>query len=300
MSHCVINKGCNRFVTIAVAMQVHDGIVLASDSASTMIENAPPGGSARVINVYNNANKIFNLRKGLPIGGLTFSAGSIGPYSISTLSKDLRKRFSGDDPNYSAWHLDKKSYRLEDVAEQTREFLYEEHWKAASIPPSPGVQLGFVVAGFSAGAPLSEAWLIEIKDGVCAAPQRLFSPGETRIYAGGEPEVFNRLVLGHGSGLEQALVKGGVPQGNAPHVVTALEAEMREELFEAAMPIQDAIDFSEFLVHTTAMFSRFKRGAATVGGPIESCAITKHEGFTWVRRKHYFDALLNPKEIVSP
>lgn len=62
------------------------------------------------------------------------------------------------------------------------------------------------------------------------------------------------------------------------------------------MPIQDAIDFSEFLVYATTMFTRFKRGAPTVGGPIKSAAITKHEGFKWVRRKHYFDSTLNPVE----
>ena len=61
------------------------------------------------------------------------------------------------------------------------------------------------------------------------------------------------------------------------------------------MPIQDAIDLAEFFVDTTAMFTRFKRGAGTVGGPTESAAITKHEGFKWVRRKHYYDEALNPR-----
>ena len=68
-------------------------------------------------------------------------------------------------------------------------------------------------------------------------------------------------------------------------------------LLAAPMPIQDAIDFGEFLVQTTATFTRFKHGAATVGGPVESAAITKHEGFKWVRRKHYFDGSLNPRIV---
>ncbi len=71
---------------------------------------------------------------------------------------------------------------------------------------------------------------------------------------------------------------------------------MHVPLVEAPMPIQDAIDLAEFLVHTTVGFTRFKRGAPTVGGPIESAAITKHEGFKWVRRKHYFDRSLNPED----
>jgi hypothetical protein len=61
------------------------------------------------------------------------------------------------------------------------------------------------------------------------------------------------------------------------------------------VPIQDAIDLAEYLVNATSAFAKFRRGAATVGGPVESAAITKHEGFKWVKRKHYFNSDLNPE-----
>jgi hypothetical protein len=60
------------------------------------------------------------------------------------------------------------------------------------------------------------------------------------------------------------------------------------------VPIQDVIDLAEFLVHMTKMFSRFSPGAPTVGGPTEIASITKHEGFRWIKRKHYFDPKYNP------
>ena len=59
--------------------------------------------------------------------------------------------------------------------------------------------------------------------------------------------------------------------------------------------MMDAIDLAEFLVHAAVMFSRFNVGAPTVGGPIEIAAVTKHEGFKWVRRKHYYSRDLNPE-----
>ena len=31
-----------------------------------------------------------------------------------------------------------------------------------------------------------------------------------------------------------------------------------------------------------------------IRGPIEVAAVTKHEGFKWVKRKHYYDVTLNP------
>lgn len=44
-------------VTIAISVKVHDGVVLAADSASTLFGFAP-GVPPTVMNVYNNANKI--------------------------------------------------------------------------------------------------------------------------------------------------------------------------------------------------------------------------------------------------
>lgn len=46
-------------MTIAVAIKVHDGLVLAADSASTLMGRDPAGGSSGILNVYNTANKIF-------------------------------------------------------------------------------------------------------------------------------------------------------------------------------------------------------------------------------------------------
>jgi hypothetical protein len=92
------------------------------------------------------------------------------------------------------------------------------------------------------------------------------------------------------------LKKAGVPAGTIPAVMSAVHNQLGIQLVEPPMPIQDAIDLAEFFVTTTAGLSRFRRGAATVGGPVESAAITKHEGFKWVKRKHYFSDSLNPRE----
>lgn len=81
-------------MTIAVAVKVNDGFVLAADSATTLSADGVDG-KTQLLNIYNNANKIFNLHKGLPIGAMTWGRGSIGPSSISTLTKDLRVRFAG-------------------------------------------------------------------------------------------------------------------------------------------------------------------------------------------------------------
>lgn len=79
-------------MTIVVTVKINDGIVLASDSATTFSDD-----QGNVVKIYNNANKVFNLVKGRPIGGLTWGAGGIGAASISTITKDLRRRLAGQD-----------------------------------------------------------------------------------------------------------------------------------------------------------------------------------------------------------
>jgi hypothetical protein len=75
-------------MSIAILIGVHDGLVLAADSASTLTlqQQPPPGvtipGGTLVANVYDNANKIFNLVKGKSLGCVTFGSGSIGNASV--------------------------------------------------------------------------------------------------------------------------------------------------------------------------------------------------------------------------
>lgn len=279
-------------MTIAIAAQVHDGVVLASDSALTLIDPTKPVPD-NVINVYNNANKIFNLCKGFPVGAVFYGMGSIGSSSMSTLAKDLRRRFAGNDIAFPSWKLHKDAFTVSEIAQRVREFIFFENYKSIVTAPATGVQMGMIVAGYSSGAQLSETWLLEIRDGDCQPPSLIIGQGMSNVYAGGDPEAFFRIVLGYSSKLSSALVKLGADPAQIDGVMQAIQSEVYEPLIEAPMPIQDVIDLAEFLVNTTIQFTRFKRGAATVGGPLESAAITKHEGFRWVKRKHYFSEEFN-------
>ena len=63
---------------------------------------------------------------------------------------------------------------------------------------------------------------------------------------------------------------------------------------QAAMPLGDAIALAKFLVDVTAGYSHFLLGPDTVGGPVEIASMSRHEGFKWVSRKHYYSQDLNP------
>lgn len=280
-------------MTIAISLKINDGLVLATDSATTVFGTVKPG-QLGVVNVYTNANKLFNLRKGLPIGAIVWGAGSIGTSSISTLMKDLRERFSTDD-HPSGWHLTKDNYTMADVAAKVKQFIFDENYEPAfkTFPQKP--LFGMVVAGYSPKSQMPEEYQIDIVNGQCGDPRSLRGQNEVGLSWSGDPEAINRLLLGMSPAL-WPLLKNSLALDDARlKAAMAATSVLNTPILHAAMPLQDAIDLAEFLVQVTIGFSRFKPGAPTVGGPIELAAISKHEGFRWIKRKYYFDRHLNPE-----
>jgi hypothetical protein len=284
-------------VTIALAVAVNDGIVLAADSATSLVTTDPATGNLAVVKVYNNANKIFNLCKGVPVGAFTYGAGSIGNAAISTIAKDFRAALTTKSPmGPSGWVFDPANYTVEEVAVALRHFVYDGLYVPAFAADPSKPPLGLNVAGYSSGAAGAEMWQIVVDEtGACPPPQRLVSPTDSGIIGfWGQPEALRRLIFGFGSDLPDALVSIGLDPKDVPAAIAAIRPQLEVSLAVPAMPIQDAIDLAEYLVHLTIMYSRFAPGPETVGGPIEVAVITKHEGFKWVSRKHYWDVTLNP------
>lgn len=271
-------------MTIAISIKIHDGIVLASDSASTVVNDA---GS--VLNIYNNANKIFNLKKGLPIGAIVWGLGNIGNASLETISKDFRKKHGQDIKN--------GKYQIKQVADDYSKYVKKIYdGTFGTTPNEQKPQLGFAVVGYSAEKDMAEEYLVRIVKGQQAGPAPVRAPTETGMWWQGETEPLSRLLLGISNTLPGILKKElEVTDIQIAAVMEAIKNESEISLIHPSMPIQDAIKLAEFLVDFAIRFSHFKLGAPTVGGPIEIAAITRHEGFKWVQRKHYFGENLNPR-----
>ena len=235
-------------MTIAISLKVHDGVVLAADSASTLFGIDPSSGHSGVVTIYNTANKVFNLYKGLPIGCITWGSGSIGNASISTLTKDLRRRFMGEDPEHADWGLDPDKYSIESIAKRARQFFYEELYAPEFKDVGGKPDLGFIVAGYSAGEGLAEEWRIQIVNGDCLAPELLRPKNVAGISWSGEPEAINRIVKGHGTILPHILKELGVPDEQIGPAMNQIISRLEVPLAPAPMPIQDAIDLAVFLV----------------------------------------------------
>lgn len=62
-----------------------------------------------------------------------------------------------------------------------------------------------------------------------------------------------------------------------------------------SLPLDEMANLAETLVMLESLKEKVTRPTETVGGPVDVAVITKSEGLVWTRRKHYFEASLNPK-----
>lgn len=283
-------------MTISVVVKVYDGLVLATDSATTI---HLADGSAQV---YDFANKTFQLHRQHPIGAMTWGLGAIEGASISTITKDLRRRLMGDSPAHPAWEVDDESYTIEEVVGRAIELFHTELYAPTFSVEGPDEHgnyptLGLLIAGYSSGSQQAEVWKIEIDTPDSApTPVEEFSSRDSGWAAFGQPGALMRLFHGVDPFLAGYLASAAtvkpINEQTAPleQVLTAIY----EQPAVPPMPFQDAINLAQFMVDTTVGYTRYILGPNTVGGEVEVAGISRHEGFKWVKRKHYFSQSLNP------
>lgn len=262
-------------MTVAVAIKINNGIVLATDSASAIGESDDI--QTRIHYTYYNADKLFNLKKGSPIGCLTWGDGSINGVSISTLTKDFRIKLN-----------DLKILNIKQITDDFISFL-----KDFINGDYENINVGFLITGYSDGNNyLPEMYMIEIKDKTIVMNE-LPSENNFSISWFGDIDFLSRFILGFDPDVEFLLKNNGFDEELIDEIIELSKKNLSIPLGVSEMPIQDAIDLADFLVEICKKTSRFVPGPQTIGGPTDIAVITKHEGFKWIERKHYYTQELN-------
>lgn len=287
------------FVTVALYVKVWDGIVLATDSATTFEVMTPQGQLLH--QVYDNANKIFHLHRQLPIAAMTFGIGAVGPASISSLSKSFRLQLMGRDPNY-AEPLDINNFTVKDVADRASK-MFAQAARDSNVSQWPDAPngLGYVVVGMSTDCDQAEVWLLKFEGKTLEpAPEEILKRDDYGFKAYAQPEPVNRLFNGYDDSLRSALIQNEIRVGKTPtdaeQAIDTFLAPLHLDPVQPGMPLPDAIALARFMVETTEGYARYRIGPDTVGGPVEVASISPHEGFKWIHRKHYYGPALNPGE----
>lgn len=277
-------------MTVCVAVKVHDCIVFAADSASTL-STTNGDGVTQVLNVYNNADKVFNLHRDLPIVAMTCGLGHIGGRSISNLAKELRYQLSkGDHP------LNGSDYTINEVVKRAHEFL-TACYVDANPQPHQGDYLEFWVGGYGSANTHGEIWKIVVADGVPQEPFLVNAEADGQgVFWGGQGQAISRLLLGIDPAFVDALMAEGLDNAVASSIFSVARQRMETPVLHATMPTIDAIRLAEFLVDTTKGFFSFAFGSDIVGGATDLATVTKWEGFKWIKRKHFYPVELNRKD----
>jgi len=275
-------------LTICLAVKVYDCLVFAADSATSIVQT-DPNGHQMITRVYDHGCKVFNLCRGLPVCAMTSGLGNIGPASIGSVAKDLRRLLEGEDP---AWSVDPKNYTIEEIATKARQYIFDDRIISANINVG-NASLDFWVGGYGSESDHAEVWAITIENGICPAPTQALDGPTCGWQCSGQPEALNRLVLGYSQRLPDLLAAAGVDANAAQQALAALGNDPGSQLVEASMPTQDAINLTDFLVETVKGYVRFLPGPDTVGGDTDMAVVTKHEHFKWIKRKHYYSPHLN-------
>ncbi len=146
-------------MTICVAVKVHDCLVFAADSASSIVYNVP-SAPPQIGRVYEHGNKVFNLLRGAPICAMTSGLGNIGSASISSIAKDFR-RLATDTS--SPWYIDPKHYSMDEVAEKVRAYIFDERITNAGLVVPPSTSLQFWVGGYGSADQNPEVWQVLVE-----------------------------------------------------------------------------------------------------------------------------------------
>lgn len=269
-------------MTICIGVKVNDGLVFVADSATSMMQGA--GGS--ITRVYNNADKVFNLHRNLPVVAMTCGLGNFGSESISTIVKGVRV-FLMDENN-----LDPQDYTVEQIVKVCHDAFRKKFDELEPVVRNTN-SFEFFVGGYSSNGGNSELWKFQFSQGQFSDPVLLAGQDFCTIIWAGQPEACVRLILGHSSNTYDVLRAANLTHEQAENLVISLRRNAQAPFLENSMPIKDAIELAEFLAQTSASFVRFLPGADTVGGDLDIATVTKYEGFRWIRRKHFYPQELN-------
>lgn len=279
-------------MTICVSLKVHDGLIFAADSASSLVGmNAQ--GEPVVLNVWQHGNKVFNLYKGKPLAAMTCGMGHLGPASISNLAKDFRREIT---KGIGGPAIDPENYTVKEIAERARAFFEARYLAMDPAPPQPH-SFEFWLGGYGAGCDHAEVWKVVIANGAVPEPELVADKHEDgHLSWGGQPKPIYRLIMGFDDQLGEVLMSAGLPPDSVGPLLEHVTQRTQTPLVHPAMPMQDAINLADFLVDVSKRYFSFLPGADVVGGETDIALVTKHEGFKWIRRKHHYSPALNPRE----
>jgi hypothetical protein len=273
-------------MSVVLVVKVSEGLVLAADSAATLMGkmSGPNGNLEGPLKTFYNAKKLLQIGD-LPIGVLTWGSAFVGPRTLESLVREWEHNAHWETHDlYNEKHED--AFVVKSCAEGLLKHLTEIHAaEFADIPKEAQPAIGMVVAGYSEGEFFPEIWRFVIPSDTEVKNQRPNIEGRPNFGASwfGMTEPIVRLHFGRDEKVIKIISeKFDLSQAE---IIAALKPLEYPVPFPQ-MPLQDAIEYADYLINVVVGRYRFVLGPEFCGGEIDIAAITQRK-FSWISRKSW-------------
>ncbi len=271
-------------MSICIMVKVGEGLVLASDSASTIsgapIFNQGQTGPQGIVKIFYNSTKIFQIAK-LPIGVFNWGAASFSSRTVASLVEEFENK---DEIQ----KLDKNKVNVKKIAKDLQDFMLKKSDELfENIPKEGRPKTGFLVCGYSKGEFFSDEYTFSIPDSTALNKIRPDIDGKPNFGANWYGMADAIIRFHHGR--DDKILKIVKDLDLADDKKALFDKKLKELPFPIlfpSMPLGDAIDFAKFLVDLTIARFRFVIGAELCGGPVDVATITRKNGFGWIYNKN--------------
>lgn len=272
-------------MSVVIVVKVSEGLVLGADSAATIRGRAesPMGTQEGILKTYYNARKLLQIGD-FPIGVLTWGHSFIGSRTIESLVREweYEQHWQSRDDHEEQYRSPEYyvSKCANGLLEQIGRVYIDEFGSEGPMP-----RIGFIVAGYSYRTFFPKVFRFVLPDDLEGGVHDL------------RPDVDDKPDFGaNWYGLTDSIVR--LHFGRDPKAIQFIAEKYdipREELVEAlaplqytvpfaVMPLQDAIEYTKYMLNVAVGRYRFVVGPELCGGEIEIAAITQRQ-FQWISRK---------------
>jgi hypothetical protein len=273
-------------MSVVIVVKVSEGLVLAADSAASLMGKlgSPQGIQEGVLKTFYNAKKLIQIGD-FPIGILTWGQAYIGARTIESLIREWEHEYGWESQKIFQ-EKNKSQYKVKGCTEKLQEYLkmkYNDEFKEIPIEQQPAI--GLIVAGYSKGEFFPEIWRFIIPSDDKPVNQRPDINGKPNFGASwfGLTDAIVRLHFGRDDGIIKILSE---KYNIAENEIRSLFEPFQYPVPFAQMPLQDAIDYANYMINVVIGRYRFVLGPEFCGGEIDIAAITQKE-FNWISRKSW-------------
>lgn len=275
-------------MTIAVACNLSDGVVMGVDSAITIegiVQNLEGQQLSGVLKVYNDAEKLFALSD-LPICIVTHGIAILGKRTMQSYiahfeqkpKKTKMEDWEIKDVAENLWKYFSEIYK--DMFEEALEQRYQKPFD--EIDPKERPNLGLMVGGFSPREYLSEVWEVvvhsrNLDDGI----RKIRGQGDFGSNWRGETEGVKRFHKGFSINHLDRVI-GEILNYHDVKMTIDLQQKIYSILNDAefiipwdGMPLQEGINYVKFCLDIMINQTKFVIGAPTCGGNVRIAVVER-------------------------